>query len=135
MMGRGAVHLVWGMLFAILIGPIESIAQELGGSATMDISYARIALVFFAVLGGISIAYAAIRNQRSCSGAATTPFWANLISKTGGGEIRIVEFRRLGPGTELCIFECMNTRFLILVTAGSAKLLKEQQIETSDLGN
>lgn len=98
-------------------------AQRLGGSASADISLVR---VFLALLLCVIVAVLAIFLIRQRYGGGRLPSMFPRLAP-GGSRLRLVEIRRIGPQSDLCLVQCDETEFLVLIAPGGALLLRERQ--------
>ena len=101
-------------------------AQRLGGAAETDISLVRVFLALFFCLILASFAVFLIRQRY---GGRMPAMFTRIASKTA--RLRLIECRRIAPQSDLCLIECDDREFLLLISPGSALVLKEQPVTES----
>jgi len=98
-------------------------AQRLGGAAEADISLVRVFLALFFCLIVAAFAVFLIRQRY---GGRMPAMFTRMGSTTA--RLRLVECRRIAPQSDLCLIECDDREFLLLISPGSALVLKEQPV-------
>ena len=101
-------------------------AQRLGGAAEADISLVRVFLALFFCLIVASFAVFLIRQRY---GGRMPAMFTRIGSTTA--RLRLIECRRVAPQSDLCLIECDDREFLLLISPGSALVLKEQPVTES----
>jgi flagellar biogenesis protein FliO len=96
-------------------------AQRLGGAADTDISMVRIFLTLFFCLIVAAFAVFLIRQRY---GGRMPAMFTRIGSTTA--RLRLIESRRIAPQSDLCLIECDDREFLLLISPGNALVLKEQ---------
>jgi flagellar biogenesis protein FliO len=117
-----------GFLVAVLSLSSAAHAQRLGGAATADISLVR---VFLALLFCLIIAALAIFLLRQRYGGGRLPaMFARTASSSS--RVRLVESRRIGPQSDVCLIEADGKEFLVLITAGGPLVLQRHATATAE---
>jgi len=98
-------------------------AQRLGGAAEADISLVRVFLALFFCLIVAAFAVFLIRQRY---GGRMPAMFTRIGSTTA--RLRLIESRRIAPQSDLCLIECDDREFLLLISPGSALVLKEQPV-------
>ncbi len=102
-------------------------AQHLGGGASGEVSLVRVFLALFVCLVFAVPAILLIRHRYGTGSPA-------LFSRIRPGEARIqlVESRRVGPQSDLCLVQCDGLEYLLLITPGGPLLVKDGQAPASE---
>lgn len=109
-------------LLLVLAAPSAASAPHLGGGASADVSVVR---VFLTLLFCLIVAVLAIFLIRQRYGSRGSSFFSRM--GTGSQRLRVVESRRIGPQSDLCLVECDELEYLLLITPGGPLLVKEHR--------
>ncbi|WP_375397069.1 hypothetical protein [uncultured Sphingomonas sp.] len=102
----------------------DQAAGRLGGGGGVDVPVARIVVAFVicAVIAGLAIL---LIRQRT--GRGDLARWLRRVAP-GRGAVEIVEVRRLSMHADLGLVRHAGREYLILVQAGSSRVLREQEL-------
>lgn len=111
------------------LGPLSpglALAQTLSGGASFEPPLVR--LVLGLILCSLLAIVAALALKRVLRGA-TPAKGAKLVRLLGvtPARIEVLESRRIGPQSDVCMLACDGREYLLVVSSAGATLLREQQ--------
>jgi len=112
-----------GVAASIALSSAADAQQHLGGGAPADVSLVRVFLSLFVclILAGLAILFIRQRYGGRLPAALTR-------IRSGVSRLRFVESRRIGAQADLCLVECDDQEYLLLMTPGGPLLLKQSAV-------
>lgn len=108
--------------------PLLAAAPHLGGAAAPDISPVRIVLALLVCLAVAALVILMLRHRLGRGG----PFPILRLWAAPAAEIVIGEVRRVGAHGDIATVRHAGREYLLLVQAGSARLLCERDVAPED---
>ena len=119
----------FGFLYS---GAVHAQTASLAGGQSLDVPLDRLALGGLIIVGLLALSWWVSRRARqgSLPGASTgrpTGFFQNLANPP---RLAVVERRRIGAQTEICLIVCDDREYTILISAQQTLVLRDQAAAT-----
>lgn len=113
----------------LLLSAAATATRHLGGASGTPVSFVRIASALIVCLIIAVLAALLVRQRSGALDLASA--LRRLAPRTG--RIEVIETRRLSPHADACLLRHDDREYLLLLQAGTVRVLLERQTEPSEL--